>query len=47
KATPKGRFVETAFTQIYNSSNFKDKTKKLLTWGFIDGNWVIVKESNR
>jgi len=39
--------VETSFTQIYTSANFKDKTKKLLTWRSVNGEWVIVKESNR
>ncbi len=30
-AVPKGSALETSFTQIYTSSNFKDKTKKVLT----------------
>ncbi len=47
KAEPKGSTVVTSFEQIYNSANFKDKTLKVLTWRFLDGNWVIVKESNR
>ncbi len=46
-SVPKGSAVETSFTQIYTSANFKDKTKKLLTWRFVNGEWVIVKESNR
>jgi adhesin transport system outer membrane protein len=46
-SVPKGSAVETSFTQIYTSANFKDKTKKLLTWRSVNGEWVIVKESNR
>jgi adhesin transport system outer membrane protein len=46
-AVPKGNTVVTSFTQIYTSSNFKDKVGKILTWRFVDGQWVIVKESNR
>jgi len=44
---PKGDSVVTSFTQTYTSANFKDKTLKVLTWKQIDGQWVIVKESNR
>ena len=47
KAVPKGDSVVTSFTQTYTSANFKDKTLKVLTWKQIDGQWVIVKESNR
>jgi adhesin transport system outer membrane protein len=47
KAVPKGDSVITSFSQTYTSSNFKDKTLKVLTWKMIDGQWVIVKESNR
>ncbi|MGQ0598413.1 TolC family outer membrane protein [Aquabacterium sp.] len=47
KAVPKGDAVVTSFTQTYTSANFKDKTLKVLTWKQIDGQWVIVKESNR
>ncbi|WP_290645329.1 TolC family outer membrane protein [Aquabacterium sp.] len=47
KAVPKGDSVVTSFQQNYVSSNFKDKTNKVLTWKMIDGQWVIVKESNR
>jgi adhesin transport system outer membrane protein len=46
-AVPKGNTVVTSFTQIYTSSNFKDKVGKILTWRFVNGQWVIVKESNR
>jgi adhesin transport system outer membrane protein len=46
-AVPKGNAVMTSFTQIYTSSNFKDKVGKILTWRFVNGQWVIVKESNR
>ncbi|HEX5355518.1 MAG TPA: TolC family outer membrane protein [Aquabacterium sp.] len=47
KAVPKGDSVVTSFQQNYSSANFKDKTNKVLTWKMIDGQWVIVKESNR
>jgi adhesin transport system outer membrane protein len=47
KAFPKGNSVVTDFEQTYVSNNFKDTTKKVLTWKVIDGQWVIVKESNR
>jgi adhesin transport system outer membrane protein len=47
KAVPKGNTVVTSFEQTYVSANFKDKTKKVLTWKNVDGKWVIVKESNR
>lgn len=47
KAVPKGDSVVTSFQQTYVSSNFKDKTNKVLTWKVVDGQWVIVKESNR
>ncbi len=41
-----GQF-ETRFTQRYVSSNFSDSVSKVLTWRFTDGQWLIVKESNR
>jgi outer membrane protein, adhesin transport system len=47
KAEPKGPYVVTSFNQYYNSSNFKDKTYKVLTWRMINNQWVIFKESNR
>jgi adhesin transport system outer membrane protein len=47
KAMPQGDAVVTSFEQNYTSSNFKDKTLKVLTWKKVDGQWVIVKESNR
>ncbi|TDP87984.1 adhesin transport system outer membrane protein [Aquabacterium commune] len=47
KASPQGDAVQTAFTQIYTSANFKDQTAKLLTWRQEAKQWVIVKESNR
>lgn len=47
KAMPQGAAVVTNFDQNYTSANFKDKSLKALTWKFIDGQWVIVKESNR
>ncbi|MGC4063026.1 MAG: TolC family outer membrane protein [Aquabacterium sp.] len=47
KAVPKGRTIVTSFEQIYTSNNFKDRTLKVLTWQNINGQWVIVKESNR
>jgi adhesin transport system outer membrane protein len=39
--------VETSFRQTYRSANFNDQTTKTLTWQQIDGQWFIVKESNR
>ena len=39
--------VQTSFEQIYTSSNFKDSTRKVLTWKMEDHQWVIVEESNR
>src|SRR5690606_15719897 len=47
KSVPFQDTVVTSFTQTYTSNNFKDKTLKVLTWKRIDGQWVIVKESNR
>jgi adhesin transport system outer membrane protein len=47
KAEPKGPYVVTSFNQYYTSSNFKDKTYKVLTWRMINNQWVIFKESNR
>ena len=47
KAVPKGSTVVTSFEQIYTSNSFKDKTLKVLTWKNLNGQWVIVKESNR
>lgn len=42
-----GDTVVTRFEQIYTSSNYQDRSQKVLTWKQIDGKWVIVKESNR
>lgn len=39
--------VETTFDQTYTSTNFKDKTQKVLTWKRKGPEWYIVKESNR
>jgi adhesin transport system outer membrane protein len=39
--------VETAFDQTYTSTNFKDKSQKVLTWKRSGPEWYIVKESNR
>ncbi|MEY2688770.1 MAG: hypothetical protein RL375_2968, partial [Pseudomonadota bacterium] len=39
--------VETTFDQTYTSTNFKDKTQKVLTWKRSGPEWYIVKESNR
>ncbi|WP_294636944.1 TolC family outer membrane protein [uncultured Aquabacterium sp.] len=47
KATAQGDTVVTTFEQGYSSSNFKDRTAKALTWQQQDGQWVIVRESNR
>ncbi|MGH6648990.1 TolC family outer membrane protein [Aquabacterium sp.] len=47
KAESRGDTVVTSFTQNYNSQNFKDSSFKALTWKLIDGQWVIVNESNR
>ncbi|CAH0350012.1 hypothetical protein AQB9606_01360 [Aquabacterium sp. CECT 9606] len=47
KAEARGDAVVTSFTQNYTSQNFKDSSFKALTWKLIDGQWVIVNESNR
>lgn len=47
KSTPVKDTVVTSFTQTYSSSNYKDRTEKVLTWKRLNGQWVIVKESNR
>lgn len=47
KAEARGDAVGTSFTQNYTSQNFKDSSSKALTWKLIDGQWVIVNESNR
>jgi adhesin transport system outer membrane protein len=39
--------AETRFLQAYTSERFKDTGSKTLTWQRIDGQWLIVKESNR
>ncbi|HEX3139544.1 MAG TPA: TolC family outer membrane protein [Rhizobacter sp.] len=39
--------VETSFNQVYRSDNYNDVSTKVLTWQLIDGQWLIVKESNR
>ena len=39
--------IETQFEQTYSSSNFKDTTKKTLVWKLSNGQWYIIKESNR
>ena len=39
--------VETSFKQTYKSPDFSDVTHKTLTWQQIDGQWFIVKETNR
>ncbi len=39
--------VETSFKQTYRSADFNDVGIKTLTWQKIDGQWFIVKESNR
>jgi outer membrane protein, adhesin transport system len=43
---PDGK-VETRFKQDYSSSNYKDSSDKVLTWQRLDGQWLIVAESNR
>jgi outer membrane protein, adhesin transport system len=43
---PDGK-VETRFKQDYTSSNYKDSSDKVLTWQRLDGQWLIVAESNR
>jgi adhesin transport system outer membrane protein len=47
KAEARGDAVVTSFSQNYTSQNFKDSSFKALTWKLIDGQWVIVNESNR
>jgi outer membrane protein, adhesin transport system len=39
--------VETLFKQRYTSKDFKDTSSKSLVWKQINGQWVIVSESNR
>jgi adhesin transport system outer membrane protein len=39
--------VDTWFRQTYNSSNFNDVSNKTLSWKNINGQWLVVKESNR
>jgi adhesin transport system outer membrane protein len=46
KPLPDGRVV-TTFEQNYNSSNFKDRSRKALMWQKVGGTWVIAKETNR
>ena len=47
KTRAQGSNVITSFQQSYESSNFKDKTLKELTWKLEGKQWVIIKESNR
>lgn len=47
KADTQGDAVVTSFTQNYRSETYKDVSQKALTWKQINGQWVIVKESNR
>ncbi len=39
--------VETSFKQTYRSADFTEVSNKTLTWQKVDGQWFIVKESNR
>ena len=39
--------VETSFKQTYRSADYSDVISKTLTWQQINGQWLIVKESNR
>lgn len=39
--------AETRFQQAYTSTGFKDTVSKTLGWQWIDGRWLITKESNR
>ena len=39
--------VITTFDQSYNHASYQDHTTKVLTWKKIDGQWLIVAESNR
>ncbi|MDE2432296.1 MAG: TolC family outer membrane protein [Burkholderiales bacterium] len=47
KAVAKGTSVITTFTQVYQSPYYHDKMKKTLLWRQVNGQWVIVKETNR
>jgi adhesin transport system outer membrane protein len=47
KGTAKTDTVQTSFIQTYTSSNFNDRSDKVLTWRQEANQWVIVKESNR
>ncbi|EHR71074.1 type I secretion outer membrane protein, TolC family [Burkholderiales bacterium JOSHI_001] len=39
--------VATSFVQNYSSTGMKDKSRKVLQWRQVGGQWQIVKESNR
>ncbi|MET0333910.1 MAG: TolC family outer membrane protein [Rhizobacter sp.] len=39
--------VETLFKQTYRSNSYSDVMQKSLIWQQVDGQWLIVKESNR
>ncbi|MEJ7138418.1 TolC family outer membrane protein [Amphibiibacter pelophylacis] len=39
--------VETSFEQRYSSSNYNDSTRKVLVWVQQNGQWKILRESNR
>ncbi|HEY9023632.1 MAG TPA: TolC family protein, partial [Burkholderiaceae bacterium] len=39
--------VETSFTQVYASRDFKDTMRKTLVWDRVGAEWKIVGESNR
>ena len=41
-----GDKVQTRFRQTYRSDGYSDVTSKALTWEQIDGQWLIVRESN-
>lgn len=41
-----GDKVQTRFRQTYRSDGYNDVTSKALTWEQIDGQWLIVRESN-
>jgi outer membrane protein, adhesin transport system len=47
RATPQKDTVVTIFDQTYISTNFKDKSTKVLAWRKEGDQWVIVRESNR
>ncbi|HET8872044.1 MAG TPA: TolC family outer membrane protein [Aquabacterium sp.] len=47
KVVAKGSTVISTFKQTYKSPYYQDKMRKTLTWKQVNGQWVIIKETNR